>query len=154
MLVVVSKILEIGSILISLYLILLSYFDIRQKKVSIKMLGMGMIFISLLSILGLLYREMDGLLALFGLVVGIGFLIFSKLSREAFGYGDSILILMLGVYLGFWQIMYVLLFAFLLSALFSIGFMIWKGISKKVSIPFIPFLAISYMVLYFWEVIH
>lgn len=48
------------------------------------------------------------------MTVGILFLLISKVTEEGFGYGDSLAILILGIYLGFWGLIGVLSGAFLL----------------------------------------
>lgn len=57
-----------------------------------------------------------------GAVVGVLFLIISKCTKEAIGYGDSWMILLLGVYLGLWNILWLLSIAFVLSGVMS-GFL-------------------------------
>lgn len=79
-----------------------------------------------------------------GAAVGGGFLLISKLTEEALGYADSILILTLGIFLGVWQLFLLLVMAFAMAAIFSSAGMVMKKFSKDVAIPFIPFLAMSY----------
>ncbi|MEG0590677.1 MAG: prepilin peptidase, partial [Lachnospiraceae bacterium] len=61
------------------------------------------------------------------------------------GYGDSWMILLLGSFLGFWKLLSLLGIAFLLSggmAALCIGKKKWN---RKQALPFIPFLAVGYM---------
>lgn len=48
-----------------------------------------------------------------GIGVGVLFLLVSKVTEEAIGYGDSVAIMILGGYLGFWKVVGVLAAAFL-----------------------------------------
>ena len=77
--------------------------------------------------------------------MGLGFLAVSKVSGEALGYGDSILITILGIFLGFWNILSVLMAAFLLAAVFSAVMLARRGFTRKSSFPFVPFLAAAYI---------
>ena len=79
-----------------------------------------------------------------GMVVGCGFLLISKLTNEAFGYADSLMILTLGIFMGVWELFLLLILAFSLAAIFAGAGMLLKKFSKDFSIPFIPFLAVSY----------
>lgn len=80
-----------------------------------------------------------------GAGVGILFLIISRITEEAIGYGDSVAITILGAYLGFWGILENLAGAFFISAIWSI----WQvSIQKsKRSISFFPFLTTGYLFL-------
>ena len=49
-----------------------------------------------------------------GIAVGLCFLGISRLTGEGIGYGDSIMILLLGIYLGIWKLLIVLSGAFFL----------------------------------------
>ena len=80
-----------------------------------------------------------------GAAVGISFFFISKYSRESVGYGDSWLILLLGIFLGGKIVVEVLFVASFLAALFSIGYGLVRGWNRKNTIPFIPFLAVAYV---------
>lgn len=80
-----------------------------------------------------------------GAGVGIMFFIISKYTGEAIGYGDSWMILLLGVYLGLWNVLWLLSIAFVLSGMVSVLVLGKNKYSHKASFPFIPFLAVSYM---------
>lgn len=80
-----------------------------------------------------------------GAVMGVLFLLISKMSREAIGYGDSFLILFLGIYMGSFAALGVLFVAALLAAVVSL-FFLWKCRWKRhATLPFVPFLTISYL---------
>lgn len=75
-----------------------------------------------------------------GSLPGIFLLIFGKLSGWAVGSADGIIVLVLGIYLGLWQVLSVLSGA-LLAAVLAAGFLLAvKKKDRKYEIPFIPFL--------------
>lgn len=75
-----------------------------------------------------------------GSLPGISLLLFGKLSGWAVGSADGIIVLVLGIYLGFWQVLSVLSGAFL-TAVMAAGFLLAvKKKDRKYEIPFIPFL--------------
>ena len=80
-----------------------------------------------------------------GAILGMLFLLISKCTKEAIGYGDSWLILLLGIQLGSLEAIGVLFAASLLAAVSSL-FFLWKCNWKRdTSLPFVPFLCISYL---------
>ena len=73
------------------------------------------------------------------------FLIISRATEESLGYGDSILITVLGIYMGFWNILTLLVTAFFLGAVFSGVMLVRKKYTGKSSFPFVPFLTAAYV---------
>lgn len=96
-------------------------------------------------ILGLLPENKKILSALTGIVIGGIFLLCSRVTGEAIGYGDSWIILLLGVYLGGRQLLTVIMLAFFLAGIFSLVGLVRKKWSRTCSIPFIPFLTAAYV---------
>ena len=73
------------------------------------------------------------------------FLFLSWFTQESFGYGDSILILILGILSGGWNLLWILFAAFLIASVYG-GIMIArKKYTRKNSFPFIPFLTVAYL---------
>lgn len=80
-----------------------------------------------------------------GAGLGLSFFGVSKVTREAVGYGDSWVILLLGIQLGIMQALQILFVASLLAGVFAV-FYLWKqNWNRNVTLPFLPFLAISYI---------
>ena len=77
------------------------------------------------------------------------FLAVSKVTEEAFGYGDSVLILIMGGFLGFWNILALLTqrSTVILAAAFSLVLLIPQpvGFQRKDTFPFVPFLTAAYL---------
>ena len=127
-----------------IYMAVLSIVDINSRKIPFwgLMTGFAAAFT---------YRMMQGregaVLALAGAGVGFIFLGISKMTGEAFGYADSLLVVILGIYLGFWELCRLLAISFFISAVFSIIMLSVKKMHKKTSCPFIPFLALGYLLM-------
>ena len=91
-------------------------------------------------------------LSILGGMVGMLMLVISKLTNEALGYGDSLLILGMGISLGLWNLLWLLAIAFFGAALFAVGLLISKRAKKKSTLPFIPFINASYIFLFVLEI--
>lgn len=124
------------------YMIVLAVMDIRWKKLSLMILLSGTVPLAA----GFLCdREIHIILLAAGAAVGAIFLIISRVTEDSFGYGDSILIMIMGGFLGFWNILSLLTAAFSMAALFSIFMLIRKRFHRKSAFPFVPFLTAAYI---------
>lgn len=134
---------EVGRVWCGVYLCILSIMDIWIKRVPLWFLGAGGAAAVAVRIC------QEGALdfpALSGAILGVVFLGVSKVTKEGIGYGDSLLILIMGIYLGIWNLLGILAGAFTLSALFAVVFLVYRGFDRKAGYPFIPFLLVSYFV--------
>ncbi len=124
------------------YLLFLSVTDIRKRKLRLGILLAGF---PIVTAVRLISRDIPAAILLAGAAVGITFLIISKATEEAFGYGDSILIMILGILLGFWSVLCLLVAAFFMAAVFSGIMLVKKRFTRKSSMPFVPFLTAAYI---------
>ena len=129
-------------LLFAVYMIVLMLMDIKWKKLSLAALMSGFIILTAGFLCG---RNIHVMLLAAGAGVGIVFMVVSRVTEEAFGYGDSILILIMGGFLGFWNILSLLVAAFSIAALFSIFMLVRKKFHKKSAFPFVPFLTAAYI---------
>ncbi len=137
----------IGSRMIGLLvMITLSVWDMKVKKVPAAVLIFAGVIVCIYCVL---IERTNLWLHAAGGIIGMLFLIISKITKEGIGYGDSIGITILGVYLGLWDILSVLMTAFFLLLCVIIPLLCWKKMSKKVTLPFFPFLTMGYMCLIF-----
>lgn len=130
-------------ILLIIMLFLSSIKDIKTKSVSMRMV----IPCLLIVLFCLPFRNditiISGLLGSFVgfIMIGIG-----KVSNWQVGMGDGIVLVVTGIGLGIWENAFLLLYALLLISVFCVFLLFIKKISKKNTLPFIPFLFIGYIV--------
>lgn len=129
-------------VLFSAYLCVLTVMDIRRQQLSLLFLLSGFFLAAAGMLCG---RSIHPLLLAAGGGVGIVFLMASRVTGESFGYGDSLLIVIMGTFLGFWNILSVLTAAFLLAAVFSAVMLVTRKFNRKSAFPFVPFLTLAYM---------
>jgi prepilin signal peptidase PulO-like enzyme (type II secretory pathway) len=73
------------------------------------------------------------------------FFFISKFTKEAIGYGDSWLILILGIYLGSFEVLQVLFWATILAAIVALFLLCKKRCKRNITIPFVPYLAVAFL---------
>jgi prepilin signal peptidase PulO-like enzyme (type II secretory pathway) len=89
-----------------------------------------------------------------GLIVGSGFIVFVVgfnwliFHKQTMGYGDVIIVAILGAWLGTIQIFFTIFLASILALLSFVVFSIYNGFSRSKSIPFVPFLSIAAILIY------
>lgn len=121
----------------------LSIVDIQFRKVPVEILAAANLAVLVYQIM---FQREDLWLVLGGVAVGLVFLGISWVSRQKMGYGDSWAILILGIFLGLWGVLEVLAAAFLLLTLVSVVLLARKRMSRRLSVPFYPFLAAGYLI--------
>ncbi len=128
-----------------LYLLLLSILDMRFRKMPVWLLITGGMAASGYQIWKGIGGDVPSIaLIIAGATVGILFLGVSKITKEALGYGDGIVIFIMGIYLGFWNLATVLMIAFFAASILSLFLLISKKSGRKMTMPFVPFLCIGY----------
>lgn len=124
-----------------------SVWDLVKREVPVWYLTVGTLVAIVWQIFGYKGEE---LLLLFGGLTGIFFFFMSRCTGQAFGYGDSWMILILGITLGIWRLLVALGIAFLGAALIAGIGIASKRLTRKSRIPFFPFLFIGYLGVWGW----
>lgn len=133
---------KIADLVILILLVICAFHDWRRKEIPVLLLAGMSVVVALFSIL--CQTESVGL-RIGGAVIGIALFIISKCTKEAIGYGDSWLILLLGIHVGGLRVLQILFAASFVSAVCSL-FYLWKRHWKRsATIPFVPFLALAYL---------
>ena len=82
-----------------------------------------------------------------GLIPGAACLFISWISRQALGYGDSILIAFAGISLGIQACLQLLFIVFFITGVYGAALLVVRKKSGKYEMPFAPFLFISILLL-------
>lgn len=132
----------LGSVCVCCFLGIHAWEDLRRQEISVRILGS-------FGAVGIAYAllERGGVLPeiLWGFLPGAVLLAMGRLSREAVGYGDGSVVLVLGLYLSLWEILGMLAAASLLAALWAIG-LLAAGRNGCRRIPFLPFLLVGFLI--------
>ena len=121
--------------------------DIKHQEISIEYLITG-------TCVAVLYQaffsRMPWYMWIAGMSCGIGFFILSKWSEEGIGYGDSWMIMNLGIFLGIWRLMVVLMGAFFAASITAGVGLISGKCTRKTRLSFFPFLVVGYVGMMLW----
>ena len=130
--------------MLTVNLLYISNYDIREQTVSFEMIAAAVV-----CALAVLIYNKDNIWWNY-IVSGIGFtLIFvlvSRLTRGAIGIGDALITGVIGLYLGFYQTLAVIIYALFISGIVSLVLFIMKKVSRQTPLPFAPFLTAGFLV--------
>ena len=116
--------------------------DIKYKKVRFEVTLVGLIIGTLFIILDIWngifpYKKIGGIL------FGIACLILGKITNEEIGYGDGMILCMLGLFYHTEQIFIVIFWASLFAIIVALFLIIIFQKNRKYEMPFIPFLTLG-----------
>ena len=127
--------------IVFLLLVLAGVIDWKKREIPVWLLifmSASVLFFSIVN------KDVNIWCRLAGAVLGAVFFLISRFTKEAVGYGDSWIILLLGVQLGIFRVLQLLLVASLMVAIIAV-FYLWRHKWKRnETLPFVPFLAIAY----------
>ncbi|MBR2131659.1 MAG: prepilin peptidase [Oscillospiraceae bacterium] len=144
--------LEAFEMLVCQLLVLFGYFamlyDLREKRVPNRLIGMMLGAWILIVVPQLFYQTESTLLFLLEgivgfLIGGVLFLVVYVVSRKGLGGGDVKLMAVSGLYLGVDGILPTMLYGSVLASIYGISLLLLKKIDKGDSIPLVPFLYIG-----------
>ncbi len=131
---------KVCAILFGAYLLFLAIKDAKERKLSLALLFIAAAWFLPLGLLwkvGLVWRIAGA---------GVGALLcgISYISKEGIGWADSVLVLLVGVSLGFDGVLFVLAVALALVMVTAGILFLLKKVGRKDLLPFVPFLFLGY----------
>lgn len=132
-----------NSIFLGVFFILGTYFDLKYKGLPKWFLAGG--FLLSLILCGI-FKPVSLVEMLSGMAVGGALLLISLLTKGALGLGDGLFLVVVGIHLGVGAVITVLAFGLLISAIFSLVLLVFRKVSRKSSVPFVPFLTVAYVI--------
>ena len=133
---------KIGTWVIFFLLAICAVVDWKDKRIPVRLLVLMSLVVGVFS---LLCQNAGIVSRLFGAGVGVLAFAVSRVTKEALGYGDDWIILILGIYMGGSKILELLLWASLFLGVVSLFFLFKKKWRRDITIPFVPFLGIAYL---------
>ncbi|MCM1251322.1 MAG: prepilin peptidase [Clostridium sp.] len=118
-------------------------FDIRKKEIPLILAAAGIITATGAAIWRIKSGEAFVAQILFSLLPGIFFLAVSRCTKEKVGYGDGVLLLIIGLMTGFYRCFFGLCVGLFLSACCGLFLLLIHKAVKESRIPFAPFLTVG-----------
>ena len=116
--------------------------DIKTKKILLWSAGVfGVFGLGY----GLVTKDLTLLQAFVALLPGLIFLMISKVTKESMGYGDGIIVLVMGVYISIQKLIGSLVLALIFAAVWSIILVVFFRKKKQEEFPFVPFVLLGYL---------
>ncbi|MBO5210160.1 MAG: prepilin peptidase [Lachnospiraceae bacterium] len=118
-------------------------YDVKKKEIPLQGIVLG-------SIAGIgidLWQITVGNLSFVetGLAVlpGCFLLLISFLTREKVGYGDGLLLVIIGLFTGFYRCMIILCISLILISISSLALLCMRKVTRNSRLPFVPFMALG-----------
>ncbi len=127
-------------------LFLASVQDIRKREIPVMVFAAAAVT-GTLSVLLTMTDELQS--AALSVIPGILLLAAAFLSREGIGYGDGLLVLLLGPVYGWMRLSAGICVAFLLTALVCVVLLVLRRVHRSSRLPFVPFLTAAMGVIHF-----
>ncbi len=119
-----------------------SVLDLKRREIPICLLLSMSVVVLFLAIFD---KEVSNWYRLAGASFGAIFFGISKFTKEAVGYGDSWIILLLGIVLGIFEALQVLFVASLMAAVVGLFYLWIRKWKRSAALPFVPFLTLAYL---------
>ena len=132
----------VGNTMLLAVLAVSAYRDWREKQIYLY-LPIGALILGLIWHLVCRERALEDMLL--GAVVGLAMMIIGKVTGEAIGIGDGMMLVVSGIFLGFWGNMCLLMTALLLVGCVALFLIVIGKKGKDYRLPFLPFLLVAYL---------
>lgn len=127
------------------YLILLGILDAWKRKVPVLLLLAGGIVFGGMAINRCIQGEVLWQECIWGMIPGLVLLAVAGITGKA-GYGDGIVLMQVGMYLGCERLLLLFGFSMLLLSGSSIVLLLLRKVTKNTPMPYLAFLAITYLI--------
>ncbi len=135
----------VKSVVLIGFLAYFSYEDIRERKISNKMVAVMAAVGLILAVITMSPDIIIKSIICGGAAGALAFLT-ELLSHGGLGRGDVLVIAALGVYIGDFSILIIIFISLIVLCLFCIAGMLLKKINMKSKLPYIPFLLIGVII--------
>lgn len=134
---------EIG--ITAAYLMVLSFFDIKEKQVPVLLLAAGLVIGLGISVYNCLRGREQWLAVLIGILPGVFLLLVAAMTKKA-GWGDGIVLTALGLICGYRESIFLLTISLLSMSVLSVILLVFRKVGRNTALPYLPFLGLAYII--------
>lgn len=125
----------------------LSISDIKSKSISWLLWGVGTIPLLIIKCKGITSVDMNDIInALYALLPGIMLILVALCTGKA-GYGDGLVVLVLGLELGAAECILIVFVGLVFLSVFSLVLLLLHKVKRNSKIPFLPFLSLGWIII-------
>jgi len=136
-------------IILASLMLVVAFIDIEHRIIPNRLVVFGL---AAGLVMGLLRPDAGIVFMAKGLLTGFGALFaVAVVSRGQMGFGDVKLAAVMGMFLGWQEVLLAIFLAFLAGAVYGIFLMVVMGKGRKTAVPFGPFLAGATILVYLWS---
>lgn len=133
--------------ILTLYIFICTYSDIKTKTVSIPISILSFLLILTSKII---IKNFNLDTTIMALLPGIVLCLISLITKQALGLGDCIIMLIIGISTNISFVIFVIVLAFTFSCLYGLFLLILTR-KRNIVIPFVPFILIGYLFALFFH---
>ncbi len=133
------------------FLVINSVRDFRKRQIYVILTVLWGLCGALMLLIDQIITKNLSFLRWSGVLVAIAILLIAKLSKEAIGYGDGLVLLALSFYLTPREFIGATCLAFFLSSIVAVILLVVFRRKKNEQMPFVPFLCLSTMIVFIGE---
>ena len=137
--------------LMNLYLLWGTIQDLKEKKISLVYLKIGLAIGILFLLEKIIGQKLAVVEVFLSFVPGIIFLLLGKMSKEKIGFGDGWLFLIIACWMETKEIWILWQVSLSLCSIFSIVMLMAKKFNTKYCIPFIPFVWLAHLLFLIYD---
>ncbi len=131
---------EMKWIIISVFMAVCTITDIRKKEIPVAVVALSGLALLFYVIFGEKKQWMD---ILYSLMPGMLLLMLSYCTRESIGYGDGLVVLVIGICMGMGICIAAVTAGLIISAICAAALLALRKAGGKSRIPFVPFLSVG-----------
>lgn len=136
-------------IVVNLFMFTMALCDIRYKRLPL----WGLLLFLFTGVIHSVFSDkLNMMLVIGGILLGGIFVFLSFVTREMIGYGDSLLLVGVGAWMGINYLLGVCYVAFALGFVIAVILMI-TGVNRKGTIPFVPFMLVGSLYMTYREIV-
>ena len=135
-------------VILAIVLIALAIFDLKYKEIPLLPVAIG----GCIGAVFCFMEEQNIMVVIAACLPGIMMLVFSRLAGEVMGYGDGIVLLLMGVFVTLDKILFITCIAFCFAGGVALILFVFFQKKGKYRLPFIPFLCASYLLDWLCEI--
>ena len=125
------------------FLCICAVFDVRRKEIPTILIGIGLAGAFVVNVWGIMSEVISFAEIGLCLLPGIFFSLTSFCTKEKVGLGDGLMLLVIGLFIGFYRCFFVLCISLIFSSAFALVLLLLRRVRKESRIPFAPFLVVG-----------